>query len=100
MQQPGLTVSRFIDNVILRSDTDPAEHMRQGAMQRPRPLLATELIMSWRASAQGLPGELVSALRSKRLAPPGANRLGGPRRTRQLRRDLAAEDRLTSAGTR
>jgi hypothetical protein len=49
------TIDRFTGDVVLRTDTDPAKHMRVAALHRSRPLHGHELISSWRArTAVGL----------------------------------------------
>ena len=55
------TIDRFIDDVVLRADTDPVEHMCMAALHRCRPLHGPELISAWRARAI-YPDTLVAAV--------------------------------------
>jgi hypothetical protein len=63
------SVERFLDDVLLRTSTEPVRHMRLAALQRSRPLLGPELMATWRARADGFPRELISALVEQALAP-------------------------------
>ena len=50
------TIERFgFDQVVEHADTDPVKHMRLAALQRSRPLLGAELMVSWRSRACGYP---------------------------------------------
>ena len=60
------TIDRFVDNVVLRADTDPVKHMRVAALHRSRPLHGPELISAWRARAV-YPDQLVAAMVARSL---------------------------------
>lgn len=79
------SIERFLDDVVLRADTDPVKHMRLAAVRNSRPLAGAELIASWRARAGAFPRELVSALVERSLTP-------------QLLSGWAARDALVSRG--
>lgn len=61
------TIDRFLDDVVLRIDTDPVKHMRLAALERSRPLLGAELISSWRGRADLYPDALVTAMVERSL---------------------------------
>lgn len=61
------TIGRFLDDVVLRTDTDPVKHMRLAALQRCRPLYGTDLIRTWRARAAVYPETLVAAVAERSL---------------------------------
>jgi hypothetical protein len=61
------TIDRFLDDVTLRTDTDPVKHMRLAALQRCRPLRGRELIRTWRAQASAYPDTLVAAVAEQSL---------------------------------
>ena len=63
------SVEQFLDDVLVRANTDPVRHMRLAALQRCRPLAGTEMMASWRARADTFPRKLVSALVEQALAP-------------------------------
>jgi Domain of unknown function (DUF4037) len=63
------SVERWIDDVVLRADTDPAKHMRLAAVQRGRALVGPELIGDWRARADRYPDALVAAMVERSLDP-------------------------------
>lgn len=63
------TAERFIDDVVLRADTDPVKHMRLAAIQRSVPLAGAELAGSWRARAGRYPDDLVVRMVGSALAP-------------------------------
>ena len=91
------TIGRFIDDVVLRADTDPVKHMRMAALHRSRPLHGPELISAWRARAI-YPDTLVAAVVERSL---GADVLyGWAARDALAGRgdDLAVRDLLTRAG--
>ena len=92
------TIEVFLDDVILRADTDPVKHMRLAALQRSRPLVGGELVASWRARASEFPGTLVSALVARSLAPQVLT--GWAAREALVSRgdDLAVQDLLARAG--
>jgi hypothetical protein len=48
------TVEQFLEDVVQRADTDPVKHMRLAALQRSRPLLGGDLIISWRGPGRPL----------------------------------------------
>ena len=92
------TIDVFLDDVILRADTDPVKHMRMAALQRSRPLAGEELVASWRARANEFPAALVSALVAQSLAPQALT--GWAAREALVSRgdDLAVQDLLARAG--
>ena len=49
------SVEQFLDDVLVRANTDPVRHMRLAALERCRPLLGTEIMASWRARAGTFP---------------------------------------------
>ncbi len=63
------TIDRFVDDVVLRTDTDPVKHMRMAALHRSRPLHGAELISTWRARAAVYPDKLVAAVVARSLSP-------------------------------
>ena len=63
------SVEQFLDDVLIRTSTDPVRHMRLAALQRCRPLAGTKMMASWRARAGTFPRTLVSALVEQALAP-------------------------------
>ena len=63
------SIEQFLNDVLLRANTDPVRHMRLAALQRSRPLLGTGMMASWRARADTFPRKLVSALVQQALAP-------------------------------
>lgn len=65
------TAERFLDDVVLRADTDPVKHMRLAAIQRSRPLLGAGLLDGWRTRAGRYPDALVTAMVEQSLAPGG-----------------------------
>ena len=92
------TVERWLDDVVLNADTAPVKHMRLAALQRSRPLLGAELIMSWRARADTFPDELVSALVRQELAPEVLISWAAREALASRGDDLAARVLLTRAG--
>ena len=62
------TIDRFVDDVVLRTDTDPVKHMRLAALHRCRPLHGPELISAWQARAV-YPDQLVAAVVERSLGP-------------------------------
>jgi hypothetical protein len=92
------TVERFLDDVVLNADTRPDKHMRLAALQRSRPLLGAELIMSWRARADNFPGELALALVQQALAPEVLRGWAARDALASRGDDLAVRDLLTRAG--
>lgn len=63
------SVEQFLDDVLVRANTDPIRHMRLAALQRCRPLVGMEMMASWRARADTFPRTLVSALVEQALNP-------------------------------
>jgi hypothetical protein len=92
------TVGQFLDDVVLRADTDPVKHMRLAALQRSRPLLGGDLIASWRARADRFPGELARALVQQALAEEVLTGWQAREALAARGDDLAARDLLTRAG--
>jgi len=62
------TIDRFVDDVVLRTESDPVKHMRLAALHRSRPLHGPELISAWRARAV-YPDQLVAAVVERSLGP-------------------------------
>ena len=60
------TIDRFVNDVVLRTDTDPVKHMRMAALHRCRSLHGPELISAWRARAV-YPDKLVAAMAERSL---------------------------------
>jgi hypothetical protein len=56
------TIERFLDDVLVRTDTDPVKHIRLAALQRCLPLNGAELVRAWRTRAVLYPDELVAAV--------------------------------------
>jgi len=92
------TIDRFLDEVVLRADTDPVKHMRLAAVQRSRPLVGAELIASWRARADGYPDKLVLAMVQKSLIPQVLTDWAAREALASRGDDLAVLDLLTRAG--
>ena len=92
------TVEQFLDDVLLRSSTDPVRHMRLAALQRSRPLLGAETMAAWRKRAETFPRPLVSALVEQALAPEVLT--GWPAREAFLDRgdSLALRDLMVRTG--
>jgi Domain of unknown function (DUF4037) len=92
------TIERFLDDVVLRADTDPVKHMRLASLQNSKPIVGAEMIASWRARADGFPDELVSALVEQALTPQVLT--GWAAREALVRRgdDLAVQDLLARTG--
>jgi Domain of unknown function (DUF4037) len=92
------SIERFLDDVVLRSSTDPVRHMRLAAIQRSRPLIGAGLMASWRQRADAFPDTLVTALVEEALTPAALT--GWAAREALVSRgdDLAASDLLTRAG--
>jgi Domain of unknown function (DUF4037) len=92
------TIEQFLEDVIRRADTDPVKHMRLAALQRSRPLLGADLIISWRARADRFPGELAAALVQQALAEEVLTGWAARDALAARGDDLAARDVLTRAG--
>ena len=91
------TIDRFIDDVVLRADTDPVKHMRMAALHRCRPLRGADLISAWRARVV-YPDTLVAAVVERSLS---ADVLAGWAARDALASrgdDLAVQDLLSRAG--
>jgi hypothetical protein len=92
------SAEQFLDDVVLRADTDPVRHMRLAAFQRCRPLLGAETMASWRVRADTFPDTLVTALVEQALAREALS--GWAAREALVSRGdgLAADDLLARAG--
>jgi hypothetical protein len=91
------TIDRFVDDVVLRGDTDPVKHMRLAALQRCRPLYGPELITAWRARAV-YPDQLVAAMVERTLSPDMLRGWGAREALACRGDDLAVRDLLARAG--
>jgi hypothetical protein len=90
------TIDRFVDDVVLRTDTDPVKHMRMAALHRSRPLHGPELISAWRARA-GYPDQLVAAMVERSLSPDVLRGWGNREALASRGDDLAVHDLLIRA---
>lgn len=91
------TIDRFIDDVVLRTDTDPVKHMRMAALHRCRPLHGPELISTWRARAV-YPDTLVTAVVERSLNADVLSGWAAREALASREDDLAVQDLLTRAG--
>jgi len=91
------TIDRFVDDVVLRTDTDPVKHMRVAALHRCRPLHGPELISAWRARAV-YPDKLVVAVVERSLSADVLRGWGAREALAGRGDDLAVHDLLTRAG--
>jgi hypothetical protein len=91
------TIDRFIDDVVLRTDTDPVKHMRMAALHRCRPLHGPELISAWRARAV-YPDELVAAVVERSLNADVLTGWAAREALASRGDDLAVQDLLSRAG--
>jgi len=91
------TIDRFVDDVVLRIDTDPVKHMRMAALHRCRPLHGPELISAWRARAV-YPGALVVAVVERSLSAGVLAGWGARDALVGRGDDLAVRDLLSRAG--
>jgi hypothetical protein len=91
------TIDRFVDDVVLRTDTDPVKHMRMAALHRSRPLHGPELISAWRARAAVYPDKLVAAMVARSLSPDVLSGWGAREALAGRGDDLAVHDLLTRA---
>jgi hypothetical protein len=91
------TIDRFVDDVVLRTDTDPVKHMRMAALLRSRPLHGPELISAWRARAS-YPDELVAAVVERSLCADAVRGWGAREVLAGRGDDLAVRDLLSRAG--
>jgi hypothetical protein len=89
------TIDRFVDDVVVRADTDPVKHMRVAALQRSRPLHGPELISTWRARAAVYPDKLVAAVVAQSLSPDVLRGWGAREALADRGDDLAVHDLLT-----
>jgi hypothetical protein len=92
------TIDRFVEDVVVRADTDPVKHMRVAALVRSRPLHGAELIGAWRARAAVYPGKLVAAVVERCLGPDVLRGWGAREALADRGDDLAVHDLLTRAG--
>lgn len=63
------TVDAFLEDVVVRADTDVVKHMRLAAVQRCRPLTGSRVIERWRKQAARYPDELVDRMVGRALSP-------------------------------
>jgi len=91
------TIDRFVDDVVLRTDTDPVKHMRLAALHRCRPLHGPELINAWQARAV-YPDQLVAAVVERSLGPDVLRGWGAREALADRGDDLAVHDLLARAG--
>jgi hypothetical protein len=91
------TIDRFIDDVVLRADTDPVKHMRMAALHRCHPLHAPELISAWRARAV-YPDTLVAAVVERSLNADVLTGWAAREALASRGDDLAVQDLLSRAG--
>jgi hypothetical protein len=88
------TIDQFLDDVVLRTDTDPVKHMRLAALQRCRPLYGTELVSTWRARAAAYPETLAAAVAEQSLGQHVLTGWGARDALAYRRDDLAIHDLL------
>jgi hypothetical protein len=91
------TIDRFVDDVVLRADTDPVKHMRMAALHRCRPLHGPELISAWRARAV-YPDTLVAAVVERSLSSDVLQGWAAREALASRGDDLAVQDLLSRAG--
>jgi hypothetical protein len=91
------TIDRFVDDVVLRTVTDPVKHMRMAALHRCRPLYGPELISAWRARAV-YPDKLIAAVVERSLSADVLTGWGAREALASRGDDLAVQDLLTHAG--
>lgn len=91
------TIDRFIDDVVLRTDTNPVKHMRMAALHRSRPLHGPELISAWRARAV-YTDTLVAAVVERSLSADVLQGWAARDALASRGDDLAVRDLLTRAG--
>ena len=92
------TIERFIDDVVLRADTDPVKHMRLAALRQSRPLAGAQIIASWQARAALYPDSLVSAMVVQSLSPEVLTGWAAREALASRGDDLAVHDLLARAG--
>jgi len=90
------TIDRFIDDVVLRTDTDPVKHMRMAALHRCRPLHGPGLISAWRARAV-YPDTLVAAVVERSLRADVLQGWAAREALASRGDDLAVQDLLSRA---
>jgi hypothetical protein len=91
------TIDRFVDDVVLRTVTDPVRHMRMAALHRSRPLHGPELISAWRARAV-YPDKLIAAVVERSLSADVLTGWAAREALASRGDDLAVQDLLTRAG--
>ena len=91
------TIDRLVDDVVLRTDTDPVKHMRMAALHRSRTLHGPGLISAWRARA-GYPDKLLTAVVERSLDPEVLRGWGARAALVGRGDDLAVHDLLSRAG--
>jgi hypothetical protein len=91
------TIDLFIDDVVLRADTDPVKHMRMAALHRSRPLHGPELISAWQARAV-YPDTLVAAVVERSLSADVLQGWAARDALASRGDDLAVQDLVTRAG--
>jgi hypothetical protein len=63
------TVDGFLDDVVVRADTDLVKHMRLAAVQRCLRVTGARVVDRWRERAGRYPNELVEPMVGKALTP-------------------------------
>jgi hypothetical protein len=91
------TIERFVDDVVVRIDSDPVKHMRLAALQQSRPLLGAEMIESWRARAALYPDKLVTVMVEQSLNSEVLRGWAAREALASRGDDLAIHDLLTRA---
>ena len=91
------TIERFVDDVVVRVDTDPVKHMRLAALQQSRPLLGAEMVESLRARAALYPDKLVTAMVEQSLNSEVLRGWAAREALASRGDDLAIHDLLTRA---
>ncbi len=91
------TIDRFVDDVVLRTVTDPVKHMRMAALHRCRPLHGPELIGAWRARAS-YPDKLIAAVVERSLSADVLTGWAAREALASRGDDLAVQDLLNRAG--
>jgi hypothetical protein len=91
------TIDRFVDDVVLRADTDPVKHMRMAALHRCRPLHGPDLISGWRARAV-YPDTLVAAVVERSLSSDVLHGWAAREALASRGDDLAVQDLLSRVG--
>jgi hypothetical protein len=91
------TIDRFVDDVVLRTVTDPVKHMRMAALHRSRPLHGPELISAWQARAV-YSYKLITAVVERSLSADVLTGWGAREALASRGDNLAVQDLLTRAG--